>query len=201
MPLTLYALEEQLSVLADTAEVVPEEQEQAFLADFKAAITATVEKRDRVGQFMAHLEQQAAFATAEIHRLQERKAFFERALEKIKQYVIFVIGSMGTDAKGKFPKLEGKTVTFSIRDCPASVEIKDEAEVPADYKLFTITLPALKWEALLDSLDLEQRAAVLDSIEKPKASVSKTAIKKAVESGRLVPGADLVVGKKTLIRR
>jgi hypothetical protein len=201
LPLTLYALEEQLTILAETAEVVSEEQEQAFLADFKQAVTATVEKRDRVGQFMAHLEHQAAFAAAEMHRLQERKAFFERALDKIKQYVIFIIESMGPDGKGKFPKLEGKTVTFSIRDCPPSVEIRDEAAIPADYRLLTVTIPAPKWEALLDSLDLDQRAAVLDSVDKSKVSVSKTAVKKAIDGGRLVPGADLVVGKKTLIRK
>ena len=63
-PLTLYAIEEQLIAMADTAELVPEEHEQAFLEEFRAALTAAVEKRDRVGQFLAHLEQQAAFAKA-----------------------------------------------------------------------------------------------------------------------------------------
>jgi hypothetical protein len=92
-------------------------------------------------------------------------------------------------------------VTFSIRDCPPSVEIKDEAAIPSDYKAITITMPALQWEALLDFLDLEQRAAVLDSVGKPKASVSKTAIKKAIGDGAQVPGADLIVGKKTLVRK
>jgi len=50
-------------------------------------------------------------------------------------------------------------------------------------------------------LDLEQRAEVLDSVEKPKASLSKTAIKKAIGDGAQVPGADLIVGHKTLIRK
>jgi hypothetical protein len=62
-------------------------------------------------------------------------------------------------------------------------------------------MPALKWEELLDSLNLEQRASVLDSVEKPKVAVRKTAIKKAIECGGQVPGADLIVGKKTLIRK
>jgi hypothetical protein len=199
--LTLYAIEEQLTAMTDTAEVVPEDQERAFLEEFRAALTAAVDKRDRVGQFLAHLEQQAAFAKAEIARLQERKAFFERAIEKMEGYVIRVIEMIGPDAKGKYAKLEGKTVTFSIKDCPPSVEIKDEAVIPADYKAITITLPALKWEAHLDSLDLEQRAGLLDSVEKPKASVSKTAVKAAIGGGAQVPGADLIVGKKTLIRK
>jgi hypothetical protein len=200
-PLTLYAIEEQLTALADTAELLPEDQEQAFLEEFRAALTTAVEKRDRVGQFLSHLEHQVAFAKAEIARLQERKVFFERAIEKMKGYVIHVIESIGPDAKGKYPKLEGRTVTFSIKDCPPSVEIKDEATVPSNYKAITITMPALKWEALLDSLDLEQRAAVLDSVEKPKVAVSKTAIKKAIGDGAQVPGADLIVGQKTLVRK
>jgi hypothetical protein len=200
-PLTLYAIEEQLTAMADTAELVPEDQEQAFLEEFRAALTAAVDKRDRVGQFLAHLEQQAAFAKAEIARLQERKAFFERATEKMEGYVIRVIESIGPDAKGKYPKLEGRTVTFSIKDCPPSVAIQDEAAIPSDYKAITITVPALKWEALLGSLDLEQRAGVLDAVEKPKVAVSKTAIKKAIDGGAQVPGADLIVGKKTLVRK
>ena len=150
---------------------------------------------------LAHLEQQAAFATAEIKRLQERRAFFERAIEKMEGYVIHIIESIGPDAKGKYPKLEGRTVTFSIKDCPPSVVIQDEAAIPSDYKAITVTMPALKWQAFLDSLDMEQRANVLDWAEKPKVAVSKTAIKKGIDGGAQIPGADLIVGKKTLIRK
>jgi hypothetical protein len=38
-----------------------------------AAFALTVEKRDRAGQYMAHLESQSALADAEIKRLRERK--------------------------------------------------------------------------------------------------------------------------------
>jgi hypothetical protein len=200
-PLTLYALEETLTILADTEDMVSEEQQREFREEFRLALTAAVDKRDRVGAFLAHLESQAAFAKAEIVRLQERKAWFERAIERMEGYVINVIESLGRDAKGKYPKLEGRTVTFSIKDCPPSVEVQDEAAVPSDYKAITITMPALKWEEVLDSLDLEQRASVLDSVEKPKVAVSKTAIKKAIDGGGRVPGADLIVGKKTLVRK
>ncbi len=40
---------------------------------FQAALTAAVEKRDRVGQFLTHLEQQIGFAKLEVERLRERK--------------------------------------------------------------------------------------------------------------------------------
>lgn len=64
-PLTLYALEETLTILADTEDMVPEEQRAEFQEEFRLALTAAVEKRDRVGAFLAHLENQAAFAKAE----------------------------------------------------------------------------------------------------------------------------------------
>ena len=60
--------------MIETAELVPQEQEQEFLEEFRQALATAVEQRDRVGQYMAHLETQAAFAKAEIDRLRQRKA-------------------------------------------------------------------------------------------------------------------------------
>jgi hypothetical protein len=62
-------------------------------------------------------------------------------------------------------------------------------------------MPALAWEAVLDSLELDQRAGLLDLVGKPKETISKTAVRKAIDGGAQVPGAGLIVGKKTLIRR
>ncbi len=58
----LYLIEDQLAALIETAELVSPEQEQEFRAEFQTALTAAVEKRDHVGQFLAHLEQQIDFA-------------------------------------------------------------------------------------------------------------------------------------------
>src|SRR6202046_1616797 len=78
----LYAIEEYLAVLVDTAELVPPDQEQEFRDEFQLALTTAVDKRDRVGQFMGALEQQVAFANFEIERLRERKAAYRRGLER-----------------------------------------------------------------------------------------------------------------------
>ena len=69
---SLYSLEEQLVALAETVDLVVPEKEEAFLADFQQALSAAVDKRDRVAQFMAHLENQITFAKTEIQRLQDR---------------------------------------------------------------------------------------------------------------------------------
>ena len=115
--LTLYALEEQLLTLADTVEMVDPDQEQAFLEQFQASLKAAVDKRDRVGQFMAHLEAQVAFADAEVKRLQERKDCYTAALGRIEKYVILTIKSLPMDAKNKWAKLEGKVTTFQLKKC------------------------------------------------------------------------------------
>lgn len=69
------------------------------------------------------------------------------------------------------PKLEGKYNTLALRQCPPSVEINDEAAIPSSFQTV-----------------------------KTVVSIDKTAIKKAIQQGHTVPGADLIIGKYTLAR-
>ena len=196
----LYVIEDHLAALIETAELVSPEQEQEFRAEFQTALIAAVDKRDRVGQFLAHLEQQIDFAKFEIDRLRQRKATCERALARLENYVIETIENLGTDGKGKHRTLEGKTTTFSVRACPPSVEVTDEAAIPTEYRTLTLRLPALTWEQLLDGLDIEQRAAVLGQVKSPEFSADKRSIKTAIDGGVHVPGACLVSGRHSLRR-
>ena len=197
---SLYVIEDQLAALVETAELVPPEQEQEFRAEFQAALTAAVEKRDRVGQFMAHLQQQIDFARFEIDRLRQRKATCERALTRLEDYVIETIENLGTDSKGKYRTLEGKTTTFSLRACPPSVEVANEAAIPAEYKVLLLKLPAATWEQLLDGLEIEQRSAVLGQVRSPEVTVDKRLVKAAIDGGVEVPGAGLAIGRHSLRR-
>jgi hypothetical protein len=196
----LYVIEDHLAALIETAELVSPEQEQEFRAEFQAALIAAVDKRDRAGQFLAHLEQQIDFARFEIDRLRQRKATCERALARLENYVIEIIENLGTDGKGKYRRLEGKTTTFSLRACPPSVEVIDEAAIPSEYKVLLLKLPAGTWEQLLDGLEIEQRAAVLGQVKSPEVTVDKRSIKAAIDGGADVPGAGLVTGRHTLRR-
>ena len=195
----LYVIEDQLAALIETAELVSPEQEREFRAEFQAALAAAVEKRDRVGQFLTHLEQQIDFAKFEIDRLRQRKATCERALARLEDYVIGTIENLGTDSKGKYRPLEGKTTTFSLRTCPPSVEVTDETAIPAEYKMVLLKLPAVTWEQLLDGLEIEQRAAVLGQVKSPEVIVDKRSIKAALDGGA-VPGAGLATGRHSLRR-
>ena len=196
----LYAIEDQLAALIETAELVSPEQEREFRTEFQTALNAAVDKRDKVGQFLTHLERQIDFARFEIDRLRQRKAASERALARLEEYVIETIEKLGTDGKGRYRTLEGKTTTFSLRGCPPSVEVADESAIPAEYKTLTLKLPAVTWEQLLDGLDIEQRAAVLAQVKSPEVGVDKRSIKAAFDGGTDVPGAGLVSGRHALRR-
>ena len=197
---SLYLIEDQLAALIETAELVSPEQEQEFRGEFQVALTAAVDKRDRVGQFLTHLEQQIDFARLEIDRLRQRKATCERALARLQNYVIGTIENLGTDSKGKYRRLEGKTTTFSLRACPPSVEVTDETAIPSEYKVLLLKLPAVMWEQLLDGLEIEQRSAVLGQVKSPEVTVDKRLIKAAIDGGADVPGASLAMGRHSLRR-
>ena len=196
----LYVIEDQLAALIETAELVSPQPELEFRAEFQAALTAAVDKRDRMGQFLAHLEQQIDFARFEINRLRQRKATCERALARLENYVIETIEQLGTDSKGKYRRLEGRTTTFSLRACPTSVEVTDETVIPSEYKMLLLKLPAVAWEQLLDGLEIEQRSAVLGQVRSPEVTVDKRFIKAAIDGGADVPGAGLAVGRHSLRR-
>jgi uncharacterized small protein (DUF1192 family) len=196
----LYAIEEHLVALIDTVELVTPAEEQQFRSEFQRALSEAVEKRDRVGQFMAHLEDQIAFATSEIERLKARRSVYQRAFERVEDYVTSTIKMLGADVKGKYRKLEGRTITFGLAGCPPSVEVTDESAIPAEYKVLTFKLPALTWAQLLDFLDPSQRAAVSADVKCQEVTVDKRAIKSAITEGSSVAGANLATGKTWLKR-
>jgi hypothetical protein len=189
---TLYAIEDHLAVLIDTEAQIPPEKEAEFLREFSAALDAAADARDGLGRFLAHLESQIHFAKVEIERLQARKRGFERASELAEHYVVRTMEALGKK------KLEGHTVTLSLRACPPSVELRDELAVPVSYKRISVTLPAAIYDQVLDSLDVETAAVLLDA--GGNLSVDKLAIKAAIEAGHDVPGAALA-RRKSLVRK
>lgn len=69
-------------------------------------------------------------------------------------------------------KLEGRLSTFQLRQSPPSVIITEESAIPEEFRRTTISV-----------------------------SFDKVAIKKAIDSGQDVPGADLSIGGQTLVRK
>jgi hypothetical protein len=197
----LYAVEEELAVWFDTAEFVTPDQEQAFLTELGAAMRAAIAKRDRVAGFMAHCDAQIDHAAREIERLAERQAVYQSALDRMESYVVRILETFERDGRGRSPRLEGTTVTMSLRACPVAVDILDETEIPDDYKIVSPRMPAALWNDVLDGLDLELRARVVDAVGEPSARVARDAIKRAIDAGLEVAGADLLIGRYSLVRK
>src|ERR1041385_686856 len=91
--LTLYNIEEQLSALLESVEMVSPEQEQEFLNDLKTALTGAAEKRDAIAHYLTHLEMQQALAANEISRLQNFKKQRETVQTRLESYVSYCIRS------------------------------------------------------------------------------------------------------------
>jgi hypothetical protein len=188
---TLYDLETHLAALLDTDEMIPAELEGEYELELQSTLTAVVEKRDRVGQFRQHLVSQVELAKAERKRLEDRGAFYERALLKLDGYLTRIIDTLGLDPKGKRKKLEGRTLTLALHGCKKRVEITDEAAVPVQYKRVTVTLPAATWEALIDSLDFDIRDQILDAVTSPQMELNRTLAYTDLAADAVIPGLAL----------
>jgi len=89
--LRMWDLETNLAALADSVETVKPEPEQQFLEDFRQALLQAKEKRDRMANFLAYCEAMTGIASKEIVRLQKRRDFFARTVERLEGYVELVL--------------------------------------------------------------------------------------------------------------
>lgn len=188
--LTLFQIEESLTLLAEAAqeEGLTPEIEQGFAQYLEGA----AEKRDRVAEFIQYCEGMAELAKAEVKRLQARQKRFEATVERVENMVLRVLDAFGVS------RLEGKTHTLKKRKCPASVEVTDEAQIPAEFKRITVTLPLVKWSALLSEAPEQLREQITKSGLKQEFAIDLTAIKQALNLEQKVSGADLKINRFSL---
>jgi hypothetical protein len=190
--LSLYHLEDDLAALVESGEAgITPELEQQYRAELGAALERTVEKRDRVGQFIRYLEDQAQFAGGEAKRLTERKRLFERAAERMRNYVKWTIEQLGQDERGAWRKLEGRCVTFSLRKLPDILQVDDEAAVPPEYKTLVIEVPADAWERHIETCG---DRSILDAVIRTEVKLDRRGLLAALKEGAELPGADIRLG-------
>jgi hypothetical protein len=199
--LTLYRIEDDLQALVNSEELVTADQEREFRNQLAEQLRTAVDKRQRVGEFLRYCELQQENCDKEIARVQALKATYATAQERMERYVIHTIKTViGPDAKGKYPKLAGRTLMLSVARNPDSVDIQDEALIPEEYKSITVKLPAEIWSELLEAFSgdddraIEVSKILQSASEKASISIDKAAIKKAIKVGETVDGADLFIG-------
>ena len=199
---TLYELETELQALLDTGEDLTEENWSEFTTLLYEQLPRNVSKRERVGQFIRHCELQADNRKAEIERLQAGQKFYRHVAARARASLEYVLRALGRDEKGKWPKLEGHTVTLSLRNNPVAVTVTDEDAVPPQYKRFHLQVWGDTWGEILAALPAPLHQRVLEEINERKidTEISKTRIKQAISEGQDVPGADLEESQSVVIR-
>jgi hypothetical protein len=204
-PASLFEIEEDYAALVNTEDLVSPEDQESFKQELAVALKTAVDKRERFGQFILACERRSIALKAEAKRMLDQAATCDRAAERAREYGAGVIESLGTDAKGKYRKLEGNTVVLSLRAPSSRVDFPDEAKVPSEFKTLTITLPATAWErhiewcrVIFDDYGIGEHSPILNAVTNVAVHTSKTAVKKAIENGRQVEGADLKWSSPTL---
>src|ERR1700722_2251693 len=197
---TLYELEDNLQALANSI-ALPEEEptRQLILDEIGQALRKTKEKRDTVVAFLRHCELQQKFAEAEIERLEKRKSFIASVEEQLESYVVQLIEQFAPRDRKGVQRLEGNISSMRIQKNPDSVLITDLNAIPSAYKHVTLTMPAYVWEALLNSIGLDDRKEFESRVEKAEYRPDKKAIAGELKNGVELAGADLKFGGHRLV--
>jgi len=197
---TLYELEDNLQALVDSIDLTEEPPlRQSILEEIGQALRRAKEKRDAVVAFLRHCESQQKFADAEIERIQKRKALIARVQEELEAYLIQVVEQYAPRDRRGVQRLEGNFSSLRIQRNPDSVLIMDLEGVPSAFKQAIQTMPAYVWEALLHSLETEERKVFESRIEKQELKADKKAIGAELKRGTQIPGADLKFGDWRLV--
>jgi hypothetical protein len=197
---TLYDFEDSLQALVNSIDLAEEPSaREAILEEIGQALRRTAEKRDAVVAFLRHCEMQRRFADAEIERIQKRKASIARLQEELESHLVGVVERYAAPDRRGVQRLEGNFSILRIQKNPDSVLITDVKAIPAAFKHAVLAMPAYVWEALLQSLGLEERKFWEARVEWLEFKPDKKAIGAELKSGTEIPGADLKFGDWRLV--
>jgi hypothetical protein len=197
---TLYELEDHLQALVNSIDWAEEpSQRESILEQIGQALRKTKEKRDAVVAFLRHCESQQKFADSEIERIQKRKELIRRVQDELESYVIQLVEQYAPRDRRGTQRLEGNFSSLRIQKNPDSVLITDIEAVPLAFKQAILVMPAHVWEALLQSLGLEERKTWEALVDKLEFKPDKKAIGLELKRGTEIPGADLKFGDWRLV--
>jgi hypothetical protein len=176
--------------LVAQAEESPE-QAEFLTAEISAQIAAGArDKIESIYRLLAQCDATDVAINAEQKRLSERAGQVDTIRQRVRDMVTRAMQAHRIKA------IEGETCKFSLRKSPASVLIDDVAAVPDEFKRVTINMPAARWQEILAEWG---NISVWDSQIDCKTSVVKAAVKKAIDAGQDVPGADMTFGAEYLV--
>jgi hypothetical protein len=197
---TLYELEDNLQALVNSIDLAEEPSaRESILEEIGQALEKAVEKRDAVVAFLRQCEMQRRFADTEIDRIQKRKASIARLQDELESHLVCVVEQYAKPDRRGIQRLEGNFSSLRIQKNPDSVLITDAVAIPLAFKQVILAMPAYVWEALLQTLGLEDRKIWEARVEKLEFKPDKKAIGAELKSGTEIPGADLKFGDWRLV--
>lgn len=122
--------------LAQAEEMGREPDETALIETVREYALEAAEKRDKMAWFLQECEDRAGSFRAEIYRMQRRQKALENAAERLRNYIVSVMETMGLE------KIEGTVTTWSLAKNPDRVSV--EGEVPAEFQRVTIEPDKIK---------------------------------------------------------
>lgn len=138
--------------------------DEQTLSDTLESLSGDLEaKALNVAAFLRGLEATAASIKEAEATMKKRREAMERRADSLREYLLSTMLHTG------IRKISGPYLELAVRLKPASVEIEDAAQIPADL----LRVP-----------------------EPPAPSPDKKAIAAAIKAGREVPGARLAVGER-----
>jgi len=146
---TMSNLEEQLHNLLDSGEAFDP-------ADLALLDQMMVEKAEGYVSVIRNLEAMSAARKAEADRLRDRAKQAETAADWLKARLLTHLQVTGRT------RLETTRFTLTVRQNPASVQIVDEAAIPADYVIVETTYRINK-RGILD--DFKRDGALIPGVE------------------------------------
>lgn len=201
---SLFEIEDFFAAMVNSTAFVTEEQLKEFLDDLGEASDLALAKRDRCAQTIFRYEEMVSLIEARRAQLQERMDTLKLMANRVKdersrfeRYLVGIVEKFGfVPKRAKNKRLEGKVFALALATSPDSVVITDEAQVPAEYKRVTVTLPLDVYNRLVE-FGFTQGFTEKD-MPVGNVAVSKTAVRKALDANVEVPGADLSFGETRL---
>ena len=195
----IFDIETDLQALVECAETITPEQADEYRLALELALRMSVKKRQSVGQFILHCGSHEAACDREIDRLKALKKQYAAARERIEDFVIRTVLTIGPDHHGKLKSLEGETVKLTVKATPDAVLVENEASVPSEFQTVTVTMQASVWQALIDDLSANAIGQTAGQCKETRTP-NKTAIRNAIKQGQVVPGAAMRGGYMLEVR-
>lgn len=192
---TLGDIVNTLIEINEVLEDTPEEQKPAVEAELMRVIgTELASKVDGLALFVKRCEAEAEIVKALAEEAREKARQWEARKVRTRNLVKWAFLKLG------IKKAKGNLHSISISDGREKLHVYDEAQIPARFKVASVSMPLMLWRAVVSALPFQVANAIGNGAE-ISISVDNGAVTAALKAEENVPGAGLVTGEDILTIR